>query len=428
MPFINALCSKLLRSPILWGGAAACCFFGMIHGGVVTDATVIRYLAGHWVEYVEVLLFCVGLASLALKAAGVFVQRRGLAAATLPAIPDGGQDPGEAAALVAALPAADATDAWLPRRLRAALDFVRRTGSADGLEDHLKYLSDLDASRAANGHGLVKFVVWAIPIMGFLGTVIGITVAIASLSPTQLDNISGVVAGLGTAFDTTATALALSMILMFLQFGLDRSEQGLLGAVDDAAWDALAGRFQSLAGDAGTTLAIARLGETMSRGSARLLEAQEQAWRSLETTAGTGVRQVLDEAAERLRAALDAALAGSVERWGEALARAHGDAAARREERWTAAAESLAEAVRGLESREELIAGQSAMLGGIVESARDLLALERSLDANLAALSATGRFEEAIVTLSAAVQLLAARAGDVAGSARVERPALRSAA
>jgi hypothetical protein len=427
VPLINALCSSLLRSPILWGGAASFLFFGLIHGGVITDATTIRYLAGHWVEYVEVLLFGVGLASLALKAADIAAQRRGLGGITLPPIPEGGQDPADAAALAAGLSDAGSAEDWLPQRLRAALDFVRRTGAADGLEDHLKYLSDIDASRAANGHGLVKFVVWAIPIMGFLGTVIGITVAIASLSPTQLENISGVVAGLGTAFDTTATALALSMILMFLQFALDRAEQRLLGAVDDAAWRDLAGRFQSLAGEAGTTLAIARLGETMSRGSARLLEAQEQAWRSLEQAAGSGVRQVLDGAADRLRTALDAALEGSVSRWGEALARVHDEAAARREERWTAAAESLAEAVRGLEAREETIAGQAAVLGGVVESARDLLALERSLDANLAALSATGRFEEALVTLSAAVQLLAARAGDAAAS-RGERPALRAAA
>lgn len=428
MRFINDLSATLLRSPILWGGAVAFCFFALIHGGVVTDATVVRYLAGHWVEYVEVLLFCVGLASLALKTADVFRQRRGLAGLTLPPIPEGGQEPSAAAELSAELPTGSAGEAWLPRRLRDALDFVGRTGSADGLEDHLKYLSDLDASRAGNGHGLVKFVVWAIPIMGFLGTVIGITVAIASLSPTQLENISGVVAGLGTAFDTTATALALSMILMFLQYALDRAEQRLLEAVDEAAWRSLAGRFQSLAGDAGTTLAIARLGETLSRGSARLLEAQEQAWNALERSAGVALGGVLDEAAGRLRAALEQALDGSVARWGEAVARVHDEAAARREARWTDAAESLAAAVRGLEAREEAVAGQAALLAGVVEAARDLASLERSLDANLAAVAGAGRFEEALVTLTAAVQLLAARSADAAASHRAERVALRAAA
>ncbi|MFM7107756.1 MAG: MotA/TolQ/ExbB proton channel family protein [Planctomycetaceae bacterium] len=425
---LNDLSAKFFRSPILWGGAAACCFFGLIHGRVISDANVVRYLAGHWVEYVEVLLFCVGLASLALKAGDVASQRRGIEACTLPPIPDGGQDPADAAELAAAVPETFPADAWLPRRLREALDFVGRTGSAEGLEDHLKYLADLDASRAAGGHGLVKFIVWAIPIMGFLGTVIGITVAIASLSPTQLENISGVVAGLGTAFDTTATALALSMILMFLQYALDRAEQRLLGAVDEAAWRGLAGRFQSLSVDAGTSLAITRLGETVARGSARLLEAQEQAWRSLERSTVAGLRQVMDEAAGRLQAALDAALDGSVTRWGEALVRAHDQAAARREDRWTAAAEALAAAVRGLESRHDEIAGQTAMIGGVVEAARDLATLERSLEANLAAVASTGRFEEILGTLSAAVQLLAARTGHATAASREGRHAIRTAA
>ena len=428
MPLFARLSSKLFRSPILWGGAAAGCFFGLVHGGVISDVNVVRYLAGHWVEYVEVLLFCVGLASLALKAADVAAQGRSIDDCVLSPVPDGGQDPADAVDLAAAVPMCPSADAWLPRRLRDALDFVSRTGSADGLEDHLKYLADLDAARAAGGHGLVKFVVWAIPIMGFLGTVIGITVAIASLSPTQLENISGVVAGLGTAFDTTATALALSMILMFLQFALDRAEQRLLGSVDEAAWRELAGRFLSLDGAGGTTLAIARLGETMSRGSARLLEAQEQAWRSLERTAGAGLREVMDEAVGRLKAALDAALDGSVARWGEALARAHDDAAARREDRWTAAAESLVEAVRGLEARHEALADQTASLGGVVEAARDLAALERTIDANLATVAASGRFEEALVTLSAAAQLLAARTGHGTAPAGESRHVRRAAA
>jgi len=39
----------------------------------------------------------------------------------------------------------------------------------------LKYLSDLDAAHAQAGYGLFRVIVWAIPITGFLGTVIGIT-------------------------------------------------------------------------------------------------------------------------------------------------------------------------------------------------------------------------------------------------------------
>jgi biopolymer transport protein ExbB/TolQ len=408
----------LLGSPLLWGGALAFCFFALIHAGVIDDPNVVRYLAGHWVEYVEVALFCVGLAALVLKGYDIHRQGREPVDDLLEPIPPGGVPPAEASRLAESLPEADASGAYLPTRLREAIDYVVRTGSADALENHLKYLSDVDASRAAQGYGLVRFIVWAIPIMGFLGTVIGITVAIANLSPTQLDNISGVVAGLGTAFDTTATALGLSMVLMFLQFVIDRREQRLLTRVDDAVWRSLAGRFQSLGGSEGTALAVARLGESLNRGSARLLDAQEQAWRALERTASNGLRQVMEQSGTTMQSTLTDALDASLERWGESLARTHDALAARREERWTVAAESLAAAIRGLERHHEALAEQTTVLAAVVDATRDVTDLERKHETNLAALASTGRFEETLGMLAAAVQLLAARAGDAASEPR----------
>lgn len=422
MSKLNALTAILLRSPILWGGALSFGFFGLIHMGVVTHPLVIRYLAGHWCEYVEVAMFFVGFAALVIKASELRRQRRGVHDERLEPIPEGGQDPAQATELAAAL-AEEVGDrgtsaCYLDRRLGDALDLVVRTGTADSLEEHLKYLSDLDAARAAQSYGLVRFVIWAIPIMGFLGTVIGITDAIACLSPTQLDNMSGVVGGLGVAFDTTAIALGLSMVLMLVQFGVDRYEQTLLSEVDTVVWAALAGRFQSLGGDGGATLAMARLGETMSRGSARLLEAQEQSWRALERTAAANLATVLEDAGRTINASLSASLDGTLSRWSESLVAAHEAALSHREDRWTRTAESLAEAVRGLERHHGGIADQTALLGKVVDATRDIAALERSLDANLNTLAATGRFDETLATLAAAVQLLAIRAGDVSGDQR----------
>jgi len=425
VPRFNDLSTTLFRSPILWGSAAAGAFFCLIHGGVISDVNVVRYLAGHWVEYVEVLLFCVGLASLALKAVDVATQRRGLAGCGLPPIPDGGQDPAFAAELAAALPDTLPADAWLPRRLREALDFVGRTGAADGLEDHLKYLADLDASRAAGGHGLVKFVVWAIPIMGFLGTVIGITEAIANLSPTQLENITLVVAGLGVAFDTTATALALSMVLMFVQFILDRQEQQLLAAVDETAWATLAGRFQTPAGGDVTALAVARLGEAVTRSTRELIEAQAKAWQGLEQTAGAGVERMLAESGVALRTAVTTSLEETLGRWHSSLAEAHAHLTGAHEDRWAKAAGALSEAVAGLGRQQGEHAGQTELLARVVDATRDIATLERALEGNLATLGSAGRFEETLTALSAAVQLLAARAADVAEPRRVDLAVVR---
>jgi len=430
---LNSLTTMLIRSPILWGAALSFGFFGLIHMGIITNSLVIRYLAGHWVEYVEVAMFFVGLAALVVKAAELRSQRRDLGDEWLEPIPEGGQNPADAQALAVSLVDADGKgdrvrSSYLVRRLRDALDIVVRTGSADTLEDHLKYLSDLDASRAAQSYGLVRFVIWAIPIMGFLGTVIGITDAIACLSPSQLDNMTGVVSGLGTAFDTTAIALGLSMVLMLMQFIVDRSEQGLLGEVDEAAWSSLAGRFQSLAGDGGATVAVARLADTVSRSSSQLIEAQTHSWRALERTAATNLAKALDEAGRTLNESLSASLDGTLSRWSDSLVEAHERLLSRREDRWTQAADSLASAVRGLEQHHGSIADQTVLLGKVVDATRDISSLERALDSNLNTLASAGRFDETLATLAATVQLLAARAGDVSNDTRrIELQAARRA-
>src|SRR5207253_983048 len=86
---------------------------------------------------------------------------------------------------------------------------------------------------------------WAIPILGFLGTVLGITGAISNVSPEAMErDISGVTTGLSLAFDATAVALSLTMLLMFLTFLVERLEQAVVEGVDRYADEELAHRFE----------------------------------------------------------------------------------------------------------------------------------------------------------------------------------------
>ena len=77
-----------------------------------------------------------------------------------------------------------------------------------------------------------------------------------------------------------------------------------------------------------------------------------------------------------------------------------------------------AAAIRGLERHHEALAEQTTVLAAVVDATRDVTDLERKLETNLAALASTGRFEETLGMLAAAVQLLAARAGDAASEPR----------
>ena len=130
-------------------------------------------------------------------------------------------------------------------RLRAALKHICQRGSADALGDELKYLSDVDAARVYSNHGLFRVIVWAIPILGFLGTVIGITMALNGVDFSAPDkSMFAVLKGLGLKFDTTALALSLAIVLMFLHFMVDRSENRLLEEVDSRVQDELGDRFE----------------------------------------------------------------------------------------------------------------------------------------------------------------------------------------
>lgn len=333
-------------SPILWGALAGTGFFALVHAGVLGREFFPRYCAGHPVNYTETYLFFAGLAVLAIKAVNLAAQRQGLAAALLGPVPRGGQSVVESESLLARLQKLSPLrqDDYLVRRLREGLQYVRRRESAEGLDEHLKHLSDLDNERAHAGFGLLRLIVWAIPILGFLGTVIGITMAIASLKPNALEeSMLEVTAGLGVAFDTTALALALSIILMFVQYYVDRAETALLAEVDERAEAELIGRFPHLAAPQDhDSAAVRRLAETMIQSLEQLVRRQAELWRSSLDAAQDRWAHMASEAGRQLQSALASSL-------GETLAvHARGQSEARRFEETVA---SLAAAIHLLNAR-----------------------------------------------------------------------------
>jgi biopolymer transport protein ExbB/TolQ len=76
--------------------------------------------------------------------------------------------------------------------------------------------------------GMVRYVIWAVPSIGFIGTVRGMGLALAQADSPE--NLPAVVGWLGVAFDTTLVALFLSIGLMFLTHQFQRRyERFVLG-------------------------------------------------------------------------------------------------------------------------------------------------------------------------------------------------------
>jgi hypothetical protein len=303
----------LVWSPLLWGTAACCAFYVPLHAGLFHSEFLTRYFASHAVEHVATLLFCVGIAAMVLKYFSLDIEAGIFKTELLDPIPRGGQPVSHAGKLLGRLEKLPFHwhDAYLVRRLREALEYVLRRGDAAKLEEELHYLSELDVSRMHASYSLVKIIIWAIPILGLLGTVIGITKAVANLSPQSIEtSITEVTSGLGVAFDHTALALGLSMALMFAQYLIERRENRLLAEVESRTGAELVGRFIVDAGAHNPDLRDVRsMAEAVISATQTLAERQAEIWTAAITAAQQQWQQLTTATGQELQQAVAQSLA-----------------------------------------------------------------------------------------------------------------------
>ncbi len=77
-------------------------------------------------------------------------------------------------------------------------------------------------------NSMIRYLIWAIPSIGFIGTVRGIGQALAQADQALAGDIAGMTGSLGLAFNSTFVALIISIFLMFLLHQLQRMQDGLL--------------------------------------------------------------------------------------------------------------------------------------------------------------------------------------------------------
>ncbi|MEH6403639.1 MAG: MotA/TolQ/ExbB proton channel family protein [Sneathiella sp.] len=81
---------------------------------------------------------------------------------------------------------------------------------------------DALALRQEAGNSMIRYLIWAIPSIGFIGTVRGIGAALSQADQALAGDISGMTNSLGVAFNSTLVALMISIILMFFLHQLQR--------------------------------------------------------------------------------------------------------------------------------------------------------------------------------------------------------------
>jgi biopolymer transport protein ExbB/TolQ len=384
-------------------------------------ATVAYRYFEHPVEWVEVALFCCAVAALAAKLWRSAAEYRACRADALPPW-DGRPVPvDEAPRLLARLLRLPRRlqNTYLAQRVAAVLDFLSQRRSAADLDDQLRALADADVGNLEGSYALTRFITWAIPILGFLGTVLGITGAIAGVKSDNLE-LSQVTGGLANAFDATALALGLTMIVMFWSFLVERAEQEVLDAVDRFVERDLAHRFQRPAA-AGWPASPA---EVPMEALGRLVQMQTDLWTKAMAEADKRSAEAAAGPREQFTEAVEAALEKTLQAHARRLA-ALEQQALEQGARLLEQMAGLAAAVRdtGREQQAALgrvaegVSAQATALARIQDGEKDLIHLQAVLHQNLAALASASNFDQAVHSLTAAVHLLTARTAAPAGAA-----------
>ncbi len=114
---------------------------------------------------------------------------------------------------------------------RALLNALRRFGSTHNIQDvstSTHTICETEAERLESELSMIRYISWAIPSIGFIGTVRGIGEALAQADKAVKGDIAGVTQSLGVAFNSTYIALLISIFLMFLVHQLQLMQERLV--------------------------------------------------------------------------------------------------------------------------------------------------------------------------------------------------------
>lgn len=122
-------------------------------------------------------------------------------------------------------------------RISVALSNLKNIGRVADVDEILRSEAETDEAAMDASHVLLSGLIWAIPILGFIGTVLGLSIAIGKFgnvigssgdTSQILPALQEVTGGLGLAFDTTLEALVAALAIQLMTIFIRKSEQEFL--------------------------------------------------------------------------------------------------------------------------------------------------------------------------------------------------------
>jgi biopolymer transport protein ExbB/TolQ len=126
----------------------------------------------------------------------------------------------------------------LLNRIDRALSNLHNIGGVSDVSTILNSQADNDENQIASSYAIVNAMIWAIPVLGFVGTVLGLSLAMGKFKinadASQIrDSLTPVVAGLSTAFETTLVGLVFALLLHLLSDLMQQKETDFLDECND---------------------------------------------------------------------------------------------------------------------------------------------------------------------------------------------------
>ena len=128
----------------------------------------------------------------------------------------------------------DTANRLVPRTIQVALQRFESTQDVHSVAEQVKSTCDGEADKLDSELSMIRYVAWAIPSIGFIGTVRGIGEALSQAYLAVQGDIAGVTESLGVAFNSTFVALVISIVIMLFVHQLQRMQEQLV--IDTQSW------------------------------------------------------------------------------------------------------------------------------------------------------------------------------------------------
>jgi hypothetical protein len=223
--------------------ALAIFVFKKLPGASIIATSLLRP-ANQFVIIPATIFFFGGIAVLFIKGWKVRFQERALNLAAVPGEPEFVLTEATAPTVLARIHALvdHPRHFILLNRIDRALSNLKNIGQVNDVSAILRAQAENDEDQVASSYTLLNGLVWAIPVLGFIGTVQGLSMAIGQFTQTLQaagdisairTSLQGVTGGLATAFETTLIALVYALILQLWITFQQKREMSFLDECND---------------------------------------------------------------------------------------------------------------------------------------------------------------------------------------------------